>query len=410
MRVCAFCVTSILQSPLAWDYHHKSWAGLKKSADEGCIFCNRIHQDVHQSSEALAFKENIHGWPRYRWSSRSLSKTSTTKEAVTITFRQIQRRPDQDLGTAKEEAVESPVLPTRTFCLFLEADLGGLPTLEKLGNSTQPTQSSSGAQIQSWIQECNRTHDICLKRRRTSGSNTFTPTRLLDIQVSAECPIKVIETKWTRVDSPYASLSHCWGKPDFVQLTTSNRKKFMEDGVPWSDLPINFQQAIEVARFLGVRYIWIDSLCIMQGTDGDFKTEANLMHEVYRNSHCNIAIADSPDSAGGAFRSRKPQEVVPVGYQASGESPLLGTNRWRIIPEDIWDSELLESVLYTRGWVFQGHYSNIPYLVDLHVNQDRCRADACTTDTSFLSSPDFLGLSIYERLRIPSGRPPTATG
>jgi hypothetical protein len=139
-----------------------------------------------------------------------------------------------------------------------------------------------------------------------------------------------------------------------VQLRDNNRKSFMTDGVPWSFFTPNFKQAVEIARFLDVNYIWIDSLCIIQGSAEDWVREASRMHLVYRNSYCNIAIADSANKSGGAFRERVPENVLPVEYEARGASPMFGRKIWRVLPEDLWDRELLQSRIYTRGWVFQG--------------------------------------------------------
>jgi hypothetical protein len=197
-----------------------------------------------------------------------------------------------------------------------------------------------------------------MKRRKSilsSGKTPFVPTRLLDISGDAKSNIRVIETKTSPVRDPYVSLSHCWGLKEFVRLTTANRKKFTSEGVQWSLLPRNFQEAIEVGRFLGIKYIWIDSLCIVQeGPEGDFPSEAGKMHHVYRNSYCNIAVVDAEDSTGGVYRSRKPEDVVPVSYRAAGESAMFREKTWRVVPANLWDSELLQTFLYRRGWVFQG--------------------------------------------------------
>jgi len=131
-------------------------------------------------------------------------------------------------------------------------------------------------------------------------------------------------------------------------------KQFMNEGVALEELSLNHQHAIAVARFLDVDYLWIDSLCIVQGEDGDFDIERDLMHQVYRNSHCNIAAADSRDGRGGLFRQREGNQVLPARYVASGESAMFGRKAWRILPEDLWDAQLLDTVLYTRAWVFQG--------------------------------------------------------
>lgn len=140
-----------------------------------------------------------------------------------------------------------------------------------------------------------------------------------------------------------------------VELHDNNRNQFMTEGVPWNLFTKNFQQAIEIARFLDVGYIWIDSLCIIQGSKEDWVREASRMHLVYRNSYCNIAIVGSADKNGGAFRKRTPENVLPTLYAPKGDSPLFGKKRfWRVVPNDLWDRELLQSFLYARAWVFQG--------------------------------------------------------
>lgn len=157
----------------------------------------------------------------------------------------------------------------------------------------------------------------------------------------------------------YVTLSHCWGRKDFAKLSVSNIEEFQSQGIPWSGICSNrnFSDACEVAHRLNVRYIWIDSLCIIQDSEGgqDWEHEAPLMHRVYRNSYCNIAASDSTDSEGGLFRSRLPEDVALARYPVDGEL-LTGTlaGAWRIVPADLWDRGLLEHVLYGRGWVFQG--------------------------------------------------------
>ncbi|CAN9336143.1 unnamed protein product [Alternaria alternata] len=120
----------------------------------------------------------------------------------------------------------------------------------------------------------------------------------------------------TKAKGPYCTLSHAWGPREKPFLTTTvwNMAKHLITGISLHELPLNFQHAIRVTRFLKVRYIWIDSLAILQEPFGDFAREANLMHKVYRYSHCNIVAADSEDAYGGLFRGRTPHEILPVKY------------------------------------------------------------------------------------------------
>lgn len=256
-------------------------------------------------------------------------------------------------------------------------DLSSPPTSDQLGSDTKSRQS--WAQIDAWMRECTdeKTHPKCVKKR-----TDFRPTRLVDVghHTSPWPPIsvRIIETKNWPDDAQrrYVTLSHCWGLTEFVSLLKGNIKRFTgETGIPWQEIchsgPLgnkNFEEAMEVARRLQVRYIWIDSLCIVQDSvdNLDWKYEATLMHQVYRNSYCNIAASDSGDSKGGLFRGRTrspdegrdewPQQVATTLYEPRHEqsTSFFTGKKWRVVHRDLWQKDLLGSQLYTRGWVFQG--------------------------------------------------------
>lgn len=220
-------------------------------------------------------------------------------------------------------------------------------------------------QVINWVTICDQKHsESC---HPDLGFRRKPPTRLIDLEnpdptfawppSPSDC-FKIIETSNTS-EERYVTLSHCWGKKEFVQLLESNIEDFKSKGIPWSEIcrNRNFSDACEVAHRLNVRYIWIDSLCIIQDSKNheDWKHEAPLMHRVYRNSYCNISASDSRDSEGGLFRLRTLEDVALARYPMDGLI-LTGTlaGAWRIVPADLWDKGLLEHVLYKRGWVFQG--------------------------------------------------------
>lgn len=226
------------------------------------------------------------------------------------------------------------------------------------------------------MRECTENHPRCNKRR--SGGN-FVPTRLIDVSTMKEGYIRLIETKDKNIEEPYATLSHSWGPdPNFLSLRARNLKQFLREGIPVCDLGNkNFSQTLRVCQQLGVRYIWIDSLCIIQHwltaheqppkeksyrrlEEEDWHHEAPFMHQVYRNSHCNIAAADSKDAQGGLFRPSLETDgvgrsmIVPAHYTPVSPTSLFGDRTWRVIPGDLWQRELLGAPLYKRAWVFQG--------------------------------------------------------
>jgi len=68
-------------------------------------------------------------------------------------------------------------------------------------------------------------------------------------------------------------------------------------GIEWSDLPPLFQDAMAITRKLGIQYLWIDSLCIIQDDDEDWNEQATQMSQVYSGSYLNLAAAAAPDSS-----------------------------------------------------------------------------------------------------------------
>jgi hypothetical protein len=81
----------------------------------------------------------------------------------------------------------------------------------------------------------------------------------------------------------------------------------MRAGLAVKELPGLYQDAITVAKWFGIRYIWIDSLCIFQD-DEDFQIEAGKMQEVYSGSQYNIAA--STGVAKSMFSTRNPDPVA----------------------------------------------------------------------------------------------------
>ncbi|PVH86348.1 HET-domain-containing protein [Cadophora sp. DSE1049] len=100
------------------------------------------------------------------------------------------------------------------------------------------------------------------------------------------------------------ALSHCWGPPEHICKTTRLTLEDHKLEIPWSDLSKTFQEAIEVTRRLGIRYLWIDSLCIIQGDAEDWDREAENMGNIYMYAYLTLAATASASGAGGLFAER----------------------------------------------------------------------------------------------------------
>ncbi|KAN0102629.1 Heterokaryon incompatibility protein (HET) domain containing protein [Hyaloscypha variabilis] len=120
--------------------------------------------------------------------------------------------------------------------------------------------------------------------------------------------------------------------------------------IPFSCLPQTFQDAVRVTRALDIPYLWIDSLCIVQGDAQDWEVEAAKMGPLYQNAYLTIAATKASGSTEGLFISSSPTLKLEVctPENSLGESTHLYVRPW------VWFELSPErSPLLRRAWVFQ---------------------------------------------------------
>ncbi|KAI0159720.1 heterokaryon incompatibility protein-domain-containing protein [Xylariaceae sp. FL1272] len=71
--------------------------------------------------------------------------------------------------------------------------------------------------------------------------------------------------------------------------------------IPWRELSKTFQDAVDICQKLQIDYIWIDSLCIIQDDDKDWREQSVQMADIFENAHLTIAATKSPDGNGGCY-------------------------------------------------------------------------------------------------------------
>ncbi|KAK0719319.1 heterokaryon incompatibility protein-domain-containing protein [Lasiosphaeris hirsuta] len=219
------------------------------------------------------------------------------------------------------------------------------------GSST--SSDASYELVRYWMGNCHANdkgaHNFCIEAV-TKAAKLPLPTRLID--VSAQ-PTSVQLVLSSSLDSSieYVALSHCWGKLEFIKLKSTNIASF-QAGIPLSQLPRTFKDAVDVTRKLGFRYLWIDSLCIIQDLTADWQAEAGRMADVYLKAVLTLAAAASTDANSGLFTTRKPlPRHIVLDDQADPADP----DPITIVQPD-WDEHFLSIIggnLQTRGWTFQ---------------------------------------------------------
>lgn len=141
-----------------------------------------------------------------------------------------------------------------------------------------------------------------------------------------------------------------------MQLTKSNLHQFRRS-VELENMPRTFTDTILVCRKLKIRYLWIDSLCIMQNKNdtSDWAREADLMYKVYSFCYLNIAAADAENSTHGLFRRGKaPPSVSQIVRIVQEDGNQVDVSQdYGLFDHTFWVTNVTHSTLNKRGWVMQ---------------------------------------------------------
>jgi hypothetical protein len=254
-----------------------------------------------------------------------------------------------------------------------------------------------------WLETCQNFHTQCEAIDETRQQGYF-PSRLLDVGTPECGTVRLVrmDVEPPVMGSQYATLSHCWGQHvPFIRLTADNMTSLMTV-IPPESLPRSFMDAIITCRRLRIRFLWIDSLCILQsgpGSEEDWQYHVREMHVIYANCVLDIVIAHASNPDEGAFVTRNPAFIRTAQVYAPVEmdlhEPQACVNRARqyegeggntemvdiasalddvplkrddgtkpghqpecclvtiFIPKFDWSSSLFDQPLWKRGWVFQ---------------------------------------------------------
>lgn len=200
---------------------------------------------------------------------------------------------------------------------------------------------SAWSLIANWLGQCSSTHERCVAACKDSKPLPF---HVIDV-TPGQPPRLIIVGESTRLDR-YATLSHCWGSHMPLRLLSSTTATLQTE-IPFSDLSRTFQDAIITTRRLGIHYLWIDSLCIIQDCPQE---QSATMARVYSNSHCNITAAHAKDGTYGCFTHRNPTSVKFLKLELKWG---LNPGSYLAIQSGYWQDIVSRAPLNMRAWVFQ---------------------------------------------------------
>jgi len=211
--------------------------------------------------------------------------------------------------------------------------------LSKLCYLRPTLQSLDFDRIKGWIQHCENTHEGCSANRQV-GFPGLAVFRLIDVVSNALVELSEGEPP------PHLAFSYVWGSVPSFRLTTVNRSRLMSPrGIEnaWNLLSATIKDAISLTRMLEVRYIWIDSLSLVQNDDLDLEQGVRVMDCIFEQSKLTIVGACGHDAnAGlvGLHNSDREEEGLVVEV-----SPGLFMGAYSDL-----DSFLTKSVQESRAW------------------------------------------------------------
>lgn len=263
--------------------------------------------------------------------------------------------------------------------------------------------------MQAWLDDCDKDHKECRVKRPNS-----VPTRVIDVGSIESPSLRLVESaslpEKERKSMRYIALSYPWGTdpPHQHFVTDKSNVDAHREEIP-NKLPQTLADAITTTRHLNIRYLWIDSVCIIQGPGGDFAEEADRMETVFSSAYCVIAATSADGSTSGFLKRTSKRELDavvdstvdaqnPVWFQDQEQNGKLNTLLFVDEPFDDFEGDVLKGPLNQRGWVFQEralarrtiHFTNNQTYWECG---DGIRCESLTkmknTRVGFLSDPNF---------------------
>lgn len=299
---------------------------LKLSAKAGCGLC-KLFEDALRLSEPDPY-EKVREQPKY--SEDGVRLRRTVWDYLEIAFGKLCfHRLDARLIIFTGQYTTKSIEPT-SYVIETESD-----------------SPANFALARSWLAECCKDHVDCRDLLEFE-----LPRRLLDVEIPSKPRIVRLVSALdlpTKSRADYAALSHCWGSFWPLQTKRDNLGSHVQE-IPESRLPQTFQDAVRTTRELGLRYLWIDSLCIVQDEPTEIEVECARMNTIFSNAICTISASDARDCRDGLFRSRTIRPIR-LNYLNDDFEPTLSVIVQPAFHRG-WMREL-EGPLQSRAWVVQ---------------------------------------------------------
>jgi hypothetical protein len=196
-------------------------------------------------------------------------------------------------------------------------------------------------QAEQWLANCEEHHEQCARPLAKL------PKRVLDLGETEDLSSISLYVTKGRI-ARYATLSYCWGPSgDILKTTEANLEQHCRN-IDFEWLPNTLKDAVLVAKRLGFRYLWIDSLCIIQGHSLDWAEQSVGLTDIYGCSTLNISATTAEHNDEG-FLHKLTDRLVPLGHYRYLDTGIGDEMVFAGHPLDVLDLEGMQ--ISSRGWV-----------------------------------------------------------
>lgn len=335
--------------------------------DEDCQFCWLLGYIVETecwwsgpSTPGRDYRAGVITWPPVEWPEDDIDDH---RRSSPIIWLEISLRPGNTNLAPSMSELEDTIVTVKTgnmlsnprFLLtnIQQLDSGWDREMEDIRELDSHTGSAQNIVLaKRWLKACQEHHNCS---NFAMGMDEGTPTRLLDLQAPGLGDDLRLHQTTPAEKTQYATLSHRWGTTPLTTTTVSDLQQRLTR-IYLESLPKTFREAISFTRDMGIRYLWIDSLCIVQDSKDDKDRKIPKMASIYSNAVFNIAASSAADSSEGLFRERsadlfRPIEL-PLKFElADGTKRSCFATLSRLLDQRL--REGLNSTLDDRGWIFQ---------------------------------------------------------
>lgn len=168
----------------------------------------------------------------------------------------------------------------------------------------------------------------------------------------------LIDTRtFTLVPAPegvaYVALSYVWGQlKDPFRTIKANRETLMATGgLSKAALPRTIRESVEVVKAIGFRYLWFDSICIVQDDPESSMGQIRVMDKIYEGAALTL-VAVGGTSADDPLNTSRYQ----IHAEVFGELKLMARNR-------PFETALWRSRWNSRAWCYQERFLSSRMLV-----------------------------------------------